>query len=62
MSYDACICISVSILTPNAFSIRKAIAPDRPVRPLSSADSAGRDTPSAVVPQPGGGVLLLWGP
>ena len=36
--------ISVSILTPNAFSIRRAISPERLTRPFSRPDSAGRET------------------
>ena len=39
--------MSVSIPTSNTFSTRNAIVPERSARPLSSADSVGRDTPSA---------------
>ena len=38
--------ISVSIFTPNAFSMRSAISPERSARPLGKLDSAGRDTRS----------------
>ena len=43
--YDAG--VSMSIPTSNTFSTRNAIVPERSARPLSNADSAGRDTPSA---------------
>ena len=45
MSYDACIRISVSVLTPNAFSIRKAIVPDRSARPSGN----GKPPPEQVL-------------
>ena len=47
ISYADCIRISVSILTPNAFSIRSAMSPDSPAFPFSKLDSVGRETPSA---------------
>src|ERR1035441_2133224 len=37
--------MSVSILGPNAFSIRRAISPDKSALPLSRLDSAGREKP-----------------
>src|ERR1035441_10672705 len=39
--------MSVSILTPKAFSIRRAISPERSALPLRRLDRAGRDTCSA---------------
>ena len=42
MSYDDCIRISVSMRTPNAFSKRSAISPERLAFPLSKLDSAAR--------------------
>src|SRR5450759_2228361 len=38
--------ISVSIFTPNAFSMRNAMSPDRSALPFSRFDNVGRDTPS----------------
>lgn len=43
MSQDVCIRMSVSIFTPNAFSIRSAMMPDRSERPFRNVESAGRD-------------------
>jgi hypothetical protein len=40
--------ISVSIETPNAFSMRSAISGDNAARSFSRADSAGRVTPNAL--------------
>ena len=45
ISQDDCMRISVSILTPMAFSMRNAIIPDRFDRPFRNFESAGRDTP-----------------
>ena len=42
MSWLVCMRISVSMETPNAFSILSAISGERPARSFSSADSAGR--------------------
>jgi hypothetical protein len=39
---------SVSMLTPKAFSIRKAISADNAARPLNRAERAGRVTPSTL--------------
>jgi hypothetical protein len=44
MSYADCIRMSVSILTPKAFSIRNAISAERAALPFSRFDKAGRDT------------------
>src|SRR5260370_33940499 len=46
MSYADCIRIRVSIFTPNAFSMRSAISPERLAFPFNKPESAGRDTPS----------------
>src|SRR5262245_53002357 len=40
--------ISVSMLTPNAFSMRNAISGDKEERSFSSVDNAARVTPSAL--------------
>src|SRR5258708_2904616 len=48
MSYADCIRIRVSIFTPNAFSMRSAISPERLAFPFNKLESAGRDTPSAI--------------
>ena len=50
MSKADCIRISVSILTPNAFSMRSAFSPGKPALPFGKFDRAGRDTPTAAVP------------
>ncbi len=39
--------ISVSIFTPNAFSMRRAISPERSALAFSKLDRAGRETLSA---------------
>ena len=44
--------MSVSILTPNAFSMRSAMVLDKSERPLRNDDNVGRDTPSAVAAAP----------
>ena len=43
ISYETCMRMRVSILTPKAFSIRSAISPDRSALPLSRLDRAGRE-------------------
>jgi len=48
ISYADCIRISVSIFTPNAFSIRSAISPESPALQLSRLESVGRDLPREV--------------
>src|SRR5580658_10073489 len=63
ISYADCIRIRVSIFTPNAFSIRKAISPDRPALLLSRLDRAGRETLSAfavsVTERPAGSTISV---
>ena len=44
--------MSVSILTPKAFSIRSAMVLDKSERPLRNDDNVGRDTPSAAAAAP----------
>ncbi len=51
-----CIRMSVSIDTPNAFSMRSVISGDRPARSFSTADKAARVTPSALPSRRAGGV------
>src|SRR5271166_3361021 len=61
MSQEACIRMRVSIFTPNAFSIRKAMSPDRSALPFNKLDNAGRDTRSAaaaaVTDRPAGWII-----
>src|ERR1700691_2812777 len=63
MSYEACIRIRVSILTPKAFSMRSAISPERSALPLSRLDNAGRETRSAaaaaVTVRPAGSIISV---
>jgi hypothetical protein len=42
MSQEDCIRISVSILTPKAFSMRSGISPERPALPMSLKLSSPR--------------------
>src|ERR1035437_10309172 len=55
--------MSVSILTPKAFSKRSAISPDRSALPLSRLDRAGRETWStlaaAVTDRPCGSMISV---
>jgi hypothetical protein len=55
--------ISVSILTPNAFSMRSAMSPERSALPFSRLDKAGRDTFSAaaaaVTDNPAGRIISV---
>ena len=44
--------MSVSILTPKAFSIRSALVLDKSEWPLRNDDNVGRDTPSAAAAAP----------
>jgi hypothetical protein len=41
MSYEDCILMSVSILTPKAFSMRNAMSPERSALPLSRLREGG---------------------
>src|SRR5580658_8804091 len=63
MSYADCIRISVSILTPNAFSMRSAMSPERSALPLSRLARAGRETWSAaaaaVTERPAGWIVSV---
>ena len=47
MSWLFCMRMSVSMRTPNAFSMRKAMSGERAARSFRNADSADRVTPSA---------------
>jgi hypothetical protein len=55
--------ISVSILTPNAFSMRSAISPERPAFSFSKLDNVGRETPNAaaaaVTDRPVGSIISV---
>jgi hypothetical protein len=55
--------MSVSIFTPNAFSIRSAISPDKPALLFNKLDNAGRETPSAaaaaVTDKPAGSTISV---
>src|ERR1700687_3623539 len=55
--------MSVSIFTPNAFSMRSAMSPERSALPLSRLDRAGRETLSAaaaaVTDRPAGWIISV---
>src|ERR1019366_6393318 len=59
----ACMRRSVSIFTPNAFSMRSAMFPDRLALPFSKLDSVGRETRSAaaaaVTERPAGAIISV---
>src|SRR5580658_8942321 len=63
MSYAYCIRISVSILTPKAFSMRRAMSPERAAFPLSRLESAGREifnpAAAAVTVRPAGSMISV---
>src|SRR5208337_247490 len=58
-----CMRMSVSIFTPNAFSMRSAMSPERSALPFSRLDSAGRETLSAaaaaVTDRPAGWIISV---
>ena len=64
MSQADCIRISVSILTPNAFSMRRAIRPERSALALRRLDSVGRETfntlAAAVTDRPRGSMISVF--
>src|SRR5579862_1198228 len=63
MSYEACMRISVSILTPKAFSIRKAISPESAALLFKRLERAGLETPkaaaAAVTERPAGTMISV---
>src|SRR5438876_7536385 len=55
--------MSVSIFTPNAFSMRSAMSPERSALPFNRLDSAGRETlraaAAAVTDRPAGWIISV---
>src|ERR1035441_7468662 len=63
MSKEDCMRMSVSILIPKAFSMRRAISPERLALPFRRLDKAGRETCSAgaasVTDRPAGSMISV---